>query len=437
MDACGINRSPDDSVCIRERGGAETGVSGMAKKDRVFTAGVVALILLSFILGTSEFIVVGILPDIARNLHRSISTVGTIVSVFAFTYALGTPFLTAFTGNFSRYRLLLLLTVLFIAGNLLSAAAPNYGFLVFSRIVTAMVSGTLISVSMTFSSDVAAPENRGRVVAWIFSGFSIAAVAGVPAGTFLSHLLGWRWAFAAIVAASAGVLFLLAHSLPQTGAIQKTRLVEQLALFRDRRIHLGFFIPMLSAAATYVFYTYLTPLFQNPLGVPARYTGFALLAFGACSIASNLLSGRLATAGGTRLLPAVFLLQTACLALLPLGLLWAPAGFADVCALGVLMYLMNSPILLFYLDTANRDYPGSVTLASAINPVSFNLGISLGSLVGSLAVARLGLRYLGWFGALFGLGAMAAAVGLNRRIARADAGRPVSSDRNIDKTPRA
>lgn len=404
----------------------------MAKKNRVFTASVIALILLSFILGTSEFIVVGILPDIARNLHRPLSVVGTIVSVFAFTYALGTPFLTAFTGNIQRYRLLLLLTGLFILGNLLSVAAPNYGFLVFSRIVTAMVSGTLISVSMTFSSDVAAPENRGKVVAWIFSGFSIAAVAGVPAGTFLSHLLGWRWAFAAIAAASVAVLVLLARSLPKTGAIQKARLTEQLALFRDKRIHLGFFIPMLGAAATYVCYTYLTPIFQNVLGVPAPYTGIALLVFGACSIASNLLSGRLATAGGTRLLPMVFLLQTACLALLPLSLLWAPAGFADVFALGVIMYLMNSPTLLFYLDTANRDYPHSVTLASAINPVSFNLGISLGSLVGSLVVAHLGLRYLGWFGALFGLGALAVAVALNRRIALAAAGR-ANSSQDIDK----
>lgn len=392
----------------------------MANTQRVFTGSVLALVLLSFILGTSEFIVVGILPDIAGSLHQSIAVVGTIVSVFTITYALGTPFLTAFTSNFNQYRLLLALTVLFILGNIMSAAAASYGWLIVSRVLTSVVSGTLISVSMTFSSDVATPENRGRVVAWIFSGFSIASVVGVPAGSFLSHLLGWRWAFGAIAVLSAGVLVLLMRMLPRQGTIQKSRLNQQLALFTDRRIQLGFFVPMLGAAGTYVCYTYLTPIFQNALGVPAKYTGVALFFFGVCAIGSNLFSGRLAGTGGTRKLPGIFIAQTACLLLMPLSLRWAPAGFADVMALGFIMYLMNSPIMLFYLDTASADYPQSVSLASAINPVSFNLGISLGSLVGSLVVGHLGLRPLGWFGTIFALGDLAVALtlcGITRRAA--------------------
>ncbi|WP_446899263.1 MFS transporter [Clostridium sp. LBM24168] len=179
----------------------------MSKKPSIFTSSVIALILLSFILGTSEFIVIGILPDISRDLNVSLSVVGSIVSIFAFTYAIGTPIITACTSSINRYKLLLLMNIIFILGNFISAVTPYYSLLVISRILTAIVSGAIISLSMTFTSDVAIPENRGKVVAWIFSGFSIASIVGVPAGTFLSHLLGWHSVFFAICIISGLITF--------------------------------------------------------------------------------------------------------------------------------------------------------------------------------------------------------------------------------------
>lgn len=377
----------------------------MYKKDRIFTPSVIALILLSFILGTSEFIVIGILPDISEDLNVSLSVAGTIVSIFALTYAVGTPIVTACTSNINRYKLLLLMNIIFILGNFISAVTPSYSLLVISRILTAVVSGTIISLSMTFSSDVAIPENRGKVVAWIFSGFSIASIVGVPAGTFLSHLLGWHFAFFAICIVSGFVTFFLARSLPKQCVSQKSNMMQQLLLIKDRNIQLGFLIPMFGAAATYVFYTYLTPIFETKLNIDQKYIGMLLLVFGICSIISNLFSGKIAASHGMKKLHLVFILQTILLVLLPISFSFVPTGLADIFALGVVMYLMNSPVQIYFLDTATLYYPASVNLASSISPVAFNFGISLGSLTGSFVVAHVGFTYLGVFGAFFSFAA--------------------------------
>jgi predicted MFS family arabinose efflux permease len=387
----------------------------MYKKNRIFTPSVIALILLSFILGTSEFIVIGILPDISRDLNVSLSVAGRIVSIFALTYAVGTPIVTACTSNTNRYKLLLLMNIIFILGNFISAVTPSYSILVISRILTAVVSGTIISLSMTFTSDVAVPENRGKVVAWIFSGFSIASIVGVPAGTFLSHLLGWHSVFLAICIVSGFVTFFLACSLPRQCVSLKSNMMQQLLLIKDSRIQLGFLIPMFGAAATYVFYTYLTPIFETKLNIDQEYIGILLLVFGVCSIISNLLSGKIAASNGMKRLHVVFILQTILLVLLPISFSFIPAGLTDIFALGVVMYLMNSPVQIYFLDTAALHYPTSVNLASSISPVAFNFGISLGSLTGSFVVAHVGFTYLGVFGSFFSFAAFLVIYCLKKR----------------------
>lgn len=161
----------------------------MPKKEKVFTMPVIALILLSFALGTSEFIIVGILPDISEGLSVSLTTAGSLVSMFAFVYAVGTPFTAALAGRFHRFALIISLTVVFVVGNFLCAIAPNYPLLAAARILLSIVSGTLISVSMTFVPDISSLEHRATVVSWVFAGFSLASIFGVPIGTTISHVL--------------------------------------------------------------------------------------------------------------------------------------------------------------------------------------------------------------------------------------------------------
>lgn len=152
-------------------------------KERFFNLPVLILIASSFMLGMSEFIVVGILPDIAADLKISEVTVGNLVSLFAFVYAPVTPLGSALSARFPRFATHLTLIGIFLAGNLLCAFAPNYAVLVVARIMIALVSGTLVAVAMTYAPDVTTDKFRTKFIAWVFSGFSIASVVGVPVGT--------------------------------------------------------------------------------------------------------------------------------------------------------------------------------------------------------------------------------------------------------------
>ncbi len=383
--------------------------------DPVFTLPVIVLVMLAFILGTSEFIVIGILPDLSADLHVPLAVAGGLVSFFAFAYAAGTLLLTSATARANRRRLLLTLVVVFILGNLISCFAESYLVLLVSRFLVAGVSGTLISVAMTFANDIASPKNRPAVIAWIFSGFSIASVVGVPAGTILAAVGGWRLSFVLICILSVAVFCLLARSLPAVHDAVEQNILHQFALFGDTRIILGILMVICSSSATYVFYTYLTPIFETEIGIPAADLSLALMAFGVCSIVSNLLSGRIASRGGIVRLRLPFVLQAGILALLPLFLGSPLLGFCAVMTLGVLMYLMNSSAQLHFLDVAVRDYPDAVNLASSVSPISFNLGIGLGALIGSVVVNLTGLRDVGYCGAVLAVGAVAAAVFLVRK----------------------
>lgn len=371
----------------------------MLQKKRFFTVPVLALIALSFLLGTNEFIVIGILPEIAEGFSVSLTRAGTLVSVFAFAYALGTPFLTAFAARFDRRRFLLGCYLLFLLATFLCAAAPVYAVFLLARIATAVLSGTIVSVSMTFAEDVAAPEHVSRVISWIFAGFSVASVFGVPLATTICHLLGWRAAFFAIAAASLLLLFLLARVLPQKEGTAAGSILGQFALFANPRILLGAAIVLCGAAASYTFYTYLSPILQTELSVPQGAVSAALLCYGAAALASNLLSGRLAAQNGMRKMCAVYPLQAAALALLPLAVRHPVTGAADLLLLGLLMYLQNSPSQMHFLQTAARENPACIALASGVSPVSFNFGIAVGSAFGGLLVDTVGLGYVGIGGA--------------------------------------
>lgn len=385
----------------------------------IFTLPVISLILLSFILGTSEFIIVGILPDISEGLNVSLALVGNLVSLFAFAYAIGTPFITIVSSRFNRLRLLMFLVAVFILGNLLCGFSTSYAVLVLARIVTAVVSGALLSIGMTFAKDITEAANMPKVIAWIFSGFSIASIVGVPIGTALAQFMGWRYVFFIICIVSVFVALLLYKTLPKQGSVIVSKnLTHQFILFKDVRIILGVLIVFFGAAASYVFYTYLTPILETELGVPVEFVSIVLLLFGVTSIISNLISGRIASSCGMEKMPKAFLIQTICLAFLPLTTLHSAAGLINIFALGVLMYLMNSSIQMHFLNIASQKVPESINLASSLSPVSFNFGIALGSVCGSIIVTFASLRYVGICGALFAFLAFAITMFLNAKSKR-------------------
>lgn len=391
-------------------------------KERFFNLPVVILIASSFMLGMSEFIVVGILPDIATDLKVSEVTVGNLVSLFAFVYAPVTPLGSALSARFPRFATHLTLIGIFLAGNLLCAFAPNYAVLVVARIMIALVSGTLVAVAMTYAPDVTADKFRTKFIAWVFSGFSIASVVGVPVGTWVANTFGWRWAFHMINVLTIMLIVGMVVALPRNSHIVKIGFLPQFRLFFDRRIQLGVLTVVFGAAASYVFYTYLTPIMRDEVHVPEQYLSVGLVIFGAACLWSNLYGGKLADRGRgveplTHIRP-IYCAHAVLMASLVVAH-WVPVyGALLLVVLGMFMYLQNSASQVLYMDVASQSHPGSLNLAASLNSMSFNIGIALGSAVGGLVNGHFGLTWLGPVGALFLLCAIATTTMLRPFVAQ-------------------
>lgn len=392
------------------------------KKDRFFNLPVTILVALSFMLGMSEFIMVGILPDIAAGLKVSEVTVGNLVSLFALVYAPVTPLGSALSARFPRFATHLTLVGVFLLGNVLCAFAPNYGVLVIARILIALVSGTLVAIAMTYAPDVTTERYRTKFIAWVFSGFSIASVVGVPVGTWVANVFGWRWAFHLVNVLTVVLIVLMVIVLPRNSHIVKIGFLPQFRLFFDRRIQLGVLDVVFGAAASYVFYTYLTPIMRDEVHVPERYLSVGLVIFGAACLWSNLYGGKLADRGrGVE--PLTHIRPIYCThAVLMASLIvahWVPVyGALLLVVLGMFMYLQNSASQVLYMDVASQSHPGSLNLAASLNSMSFNIGIALGSAVGGVVNGHVGLMWLGPVGALFLLCAIAITTMLRPFVAR-------------------
>nr|WP_304354914.1 MFS transporter [Bifidobacterium catenulatum] len=374
-------------------------------KERFFNLPVIVLISLSFMLGMSEFIVVGILPDIAAGLKVSEVTVGNLVSLFAFVYAPVTPLGSALSARFPRFATHLTLVGVFLVGNVLCAFAPNYGVLVVARILIALVSGTLVAIAMTYAPDVTTEQYRTKFIAWVFSGFSIASVVGVPVGTWVANTFGWRWAFHLVNVLTVALMVLMVMVLPRNSHIVKIGFLPQFRLFFDRRIQLGVLAVVFGAAATYVFYTYLTPIMRDEVHVPEQYLSVGLVIFGAACLWGNLYGGKLADRGrGVEPLTHIRPIYCAHAVLMASLIVthWVPVyGALLLVVLGMFMYLQNSASQVLYMDVASQSHPGSLNLAASLNSMSFNIGIAVGSAVGGLVNTHLGLMWLGPVGAIF------------------------------------
>lgn len=392
------------------------------KKDRFFNLPVTILVALSFMLGMSEFIMVGILPDIAAGLKVSEVTVGNLVSLFALVYAPVTPLGSALSARFPRFATHLTLVGVFLLGNVLCAFAPNYGVLVIARILIALVSGTLVAIAMTYAPDVTTERYRTKFIAWVFSGFSIASVVGVPVGTWVANVFGWRWAFHLVNVLTVVLIVLMVIVLPRNSHIVKIGFLPQFRLFFDRRIQLGVLDVVFGAAASYVFYTYLTPIMRDEVHVPERYLSVGLVIFGAACLWSNLYGGKLADRGrGVEPLTHIRPIYCAHAVLMASLIVahWVPVyGALLLVVLGMFMYLQNSASQVLYMDVASQSHPGSLNLAASLNSMSFDIGIALGSAVGGVVNGHVGLMWLGPVGALFLLCAIAITTMLRPFVAR-------------------
>lgn len=375
------------------------------------------LVLLAFALGFAEFVLIGITEDVAQGLGVQLTLVGDVVGYYALACAVATPVVALATARLPRFRVMLVLLAIFNAGNVITMFATTFPVFVFSRVLPAITSGTLLALSLTLAADVV-PKNRiEKVVGLILAGFSLSSVIGVPIGTMLSSAFGWHAAYALVlglglVVSAALLPTLLQPSSSDTGATATLR--AQLRILTDGRILTNIAMILAGAASTYVFYTYISPIMTDVMELNTAEVSAVLLLFGAACVGSNMLSGWVAARFGLRALPITFVAHALLLALLaittPLGVIGVP----NMLLVGVLMYVMNSTVQMLFQNVARSDYPAALTFSASLHPMSFNAGIAIGSFIGGIVVNTGGLLATGPVGAMLAATAGVLAVVLLR-----------------------
>lgn len=361
-----------------------------------------ALTIAAYAIGTTEFVIVGLLPTVANDLHITLPLAGLIVSVYALGVTFGAPVLTALTGRIERKPLLLGLMGLFILGNSAAALSPSYEMLLVARVISAFAHGVFFSVGATIAAGLVPEDRRASAIAMMFMGLTVAIVTGVPLGTLIGQIFGWRATFFAVAALGIVAFIGIAALLPST--LQKApaaSLMEQLRVLGSGRLLLAFAMTALGYGGTFVTFTFLASILQELTGFAESTVSLVLVLYGLAIAAGNLAGGRIADRDPVKALGWLFGLQALVLALFTFTAQSAPVALLTLVALGFLSFANVPGLQLYVVQLAKRFRPNAIDVASALNIAAFNLGIAVGAWIGGMVVASpLGLGATPWVGAL-------------------------------------
>ncbi len=361
-----------------------------------------ALTLSAFAIGTTEFVIVGLIPTIAEQLNVSLPSAGLLVSLYALGVAIGAPVLTALTGKLPRKWLLVGLMALFTVGNLLAWQAPGYESLIVARILTGLAHGVFFSVGSTIATGLVAKEKAASAIAIMFSGLTVALVTGVPLGTWIGQVFGWRETFLVVsllgLVAMVGSMLLIPGNLPK-GAASSVR--EQLSVLTRKPLLLVYAKTALGYGGAFTAFTFLAPILQQVSGFSAGAVSLILLVYGVSVAVGNIWGGKLADRMGP--LPALKLLFAGLAVVLLVLTFTAPhpvLAVLTVLVWGAFAFGNVPGLQVLVVKQAERHTPNAVDVASGLNIAAFNVGIALGSVVGGFVVEHLGLMHTPWIGAL-------------------------------------
>ena len=380
-----------------------------------------ALTLGAFAIGTTEFVIVGLIPTIAADLHVSLPSAGLLVSLYALGVAIGAPVLTALTGRVPRKALLVALMLLFTIGNVIAWMAPGYGSLIVARVLTGLAHGVFFSIGSIIATSVVPKDKAASAIAIMFTGLTVALVTGVPLGTFIGQHLGWRATFLAVAAlgvvALLGSLLFVPRDLPRSAP---ATFGQQFAVLAQPRLLLVYAMTALGYGGTFLSFTFLASILQDVSGFSANAVSAVLLVYGVSVAIGNLWGGRLADRRGP--IPALTLIF-GLLALVLLVLTFTAHNrwlvLTTVLALGAVAFGNVPGLQVYVVKQAQRFVPQATDVASGLNIAAFNVGIALGASLGGLVVDHIGLMHTPWIGALVVLGALALTV-LSGRLDRRD-----------------
>ncbi|CAI2020337.1 Inner membrane transport protein ydhP [Serratia fonticola] len=377
----------------------------------------IALTISAYAIGTTEFVIVGLIPTIAEQLNVTVPSAGLLVTLYAIGVAIGAPVLTALTGRVPRKMLLVGLMVLFTLGNLLAWQSPSYESLVVARLLTGLAHGVFFSVGSTIATSLVAKEKAATAIAIMFGGLTVALVTGVPLGTFIGQHFGWRETFLAVsligMVAIIASLILIPNNIKNQASAS---IRDQLQVLTHPRLLLIYAVTALGYGGVFTTFTFLAPMMQELAGFSAPAVSWILLAYGIAVAIGNIWGGKLADRhGAVRALSFIFAALAALLLVFQFTASHSIAALLTVVVMGVFAFGNVPGLQVYVVQKAEQYTPNAVDVASGLNIAAFNVGIALGSVIGGQTVASLGLAQTPWIGALIVVGALLL-IGLSGRL---------------------
>jgi DHA1 family inner membrane transport protein len=355
-----------------------------------------ALAAAAFGIGTTEFVIMGLLPEISRSLDVTIPAAGQLVSMYALSVTFGSPFMAILMGRLPRRQALLILMAIFTLGNAFCAMAHGFELLMAARIFTALSHGAFFGIGAIVAADVVPRHQRAMAISLVFSGLTLANVLGVPFGTLLGQAYGWRMTFWAVVAIGFLAFIALVIWVPNVRQARRVRLRREVQALAHPQVLLAMTTSVISSASLFTVFTYITPMLESVSGISPHGVSLALLLFGVGITAGNLMGGRLAD---WRLMASVMGLFGVLILVQIVFTFTVHAAIPAIVTLmvwGALVFAV-APCLQTRVVDQGRAAPN---LASTLNQSAFNLGNAIGASLGGLLVsAGLGYGVLPWGGA--------------------------------------
>lgn len=369
-----------------------------------------ALAIASFCIGTTEFVIMGLLPEVAADLGVSIPAAGLLVTGYALGVVFGAPILAVATARMPRKPVLVALASLFVIGNLLCAIAPNYWMLMAARVVTAFGHGAFFGIGSVVAASLVPPNRQASAMALLFAGLTLANILGVPAGTALGEAFGWRSTFWAVVVIGLISVAAIAWLVPsKVGATGKGGVLGEVRVLAKPQVWLPMLISALASASLFAVFTYIKPILTDVSGLSVGSVTWVLLLFGAGMTIGNLLGGRLAD---WKLMPTIV---GALAAMVVIHLMLVEFGGNALAAVvmvfvwGVITFIFIPPVQMRVVRAADE----APNLAATLNQGAFNMGNAAGAWLGGMAIS-FGISYanLPFVGSAIALAALGAALAL-------------------------
>ncbi|WP_144555963.1 MFS transporter [Bacillus sp. X1(2014)] len=375
------------------------------------TAKIYILALISFLVGTSQYIISGILDKMADALGVSIGAAGQLITVFSLAYAIGTPILMVLTTKMERRKLLIYTLFVFIVGNLLSVIVPGYGLFMIARIIMALSTGVAVVTVLSIAAKIAPANKKASSIATVVMGFTASLIIGVPIGRFITSTYGWKFVFIGIALLVLFVIFIVINTIPKMNGDASIPLTRQIAMFKKPKIALALSITFFLMTGYAIIFTYLSPFLVNTVGMSDHLLSITFLVLGVASLFGSKLGGLSADKRGV-----IFTLKR--------GLL------VNGTSLVVLSFISHSIIAVFIILTvwsfagwssgATQQYnlatisPESSDVLLGLNQSMMQLGFAFGAGLGGVIVGQISLTSITWFSALSVVFASITTLGLSR-----------------------